>query len=56
MTVKVVQYLHTGGRVGIALSDQVLKCGTSVGANCEEADDGSSPKDPLAKRKSLYGN
>jgi four helix bundle protein len=34
-----------------ALSYQVLKCGTSVGSNYEEADDGSSDRDTLAKRK-----
>jgi four helix bundle protein len=30
---------------------QLLKCGTSAGANYEEADDGSSPRDALAKKK-----
>ena len=34
-----------------ALSYQVLKCGTSVGSNYEEADDDSSDRDTLAKRK-----
>jgi len=37
--------------VAKALSYQVLKCGTSVGSNYEEADDGSSDRDTLAKRK-----
>jgi four helix bundle protein len=37
--------------VAKALSYQVLKCGTSVGSNYEEADDGSSERDRLAKRK-----
>lgn len=35
----------------IALSYQILKSGNSAGANYEEADDGSSPSDVLAKRK-----
>jgi four helix bundle protein len=34
-----------------ALSYQILKSGTSAGANYEEADDGSSAKDKLAKRR-----
>lgn len=51
MIVKVVQYLHTRGRIAVALSEQVLKSGTSAGANYEEADDGSSPRDRLAKRQ-----
>src|SRR5512145_25171 len=38
-------------RVETALSLQRLKCGTSAGANCEEADDGSSSSDTLAKRR-----
>jgi four helix bundle protein len=29
----------------------LLKCGTSAGANYEEADDGTSPRDTKAKRK-----
>jgi four helix bundle protein len=37
--------------VAIALSAQILKCGTSSGANYEEADDGSSDRDSLAKKK-----
>ena len=32
-------------------SYQLLKCGTSAGANYEEADDGSSDRDTLAKRR-----
>jgi four helix bundle protein len=51
LTVRVVQYLHTQGPVPSALSYQLLKCGTSAGANYEEADDGSSDRDTLAKRK-----
>jgi len=50
-TVRVVQFLHTRGRVAIALSDQILKSGTSAGSNYEEADDGSSDRDKLAKRQ-----
>jgi four helix bundle protein len=34
-----------------ALSYQVLKSGTSAGANYEEADDGSSDRDSLAKKR-----
>jgi four helix bundle protein len=49
--VRVVQYLHTRGPVAIALSGQILRSGTSAGANYEEADDGSSDRDVLAKRK-----
>lgn len=49
-TVQIVQYLHTRGPIAIKLSDQILKCGTSAGANYEEADDGSSDADKLAKR------
>ncbi len=51
LIVRVVQFLHTRGPVAIALSHQLLRCGTSAGANYEEADDGSSPRDTLAKRK-----
>jgi len=51
LIVRVVQFLHTRGPVAIALSYQLLKCGTSAGANYEEADDGSSDRDALAKKK-----
>ena len=51
LIVRVVQFLHTRGPVASALSYQLLKCGTSAGANYEEADDGSSPRDTAAKRK-----
>ncbi len=51
LTVRLVQFLHTRGPIAVALSDQLLKCGTSAGANYEEADDGSSPRDALAKKK-----
>ena len=49
--VRVVQFLHTRGPVGSALSYQLLKAGTSAGANYEETDDGSSPRDTIAKRR-----
>ena len=49
--VRVVQYLHTRGPIASALSYQLLKAGTSAGANYEEADDGSSDKDALAKQR-----
>jgi four helix bundle protein len=45
------KFLHTRGPIGIALSAQLLRSGTSAGANYEEADDGSSARDVLAKRK-----
>ena len=51
LVVRVVQFLHTRGPIGIALSYQILKAGTSAGANYEEADDGSSGRDRLAKRR-----
>ena len=51
LIVRVVQFLHTRGPIAIALSYQILKSGTSAGANYEEADDGSSDRDKLAKRK-----
>jgi four helix bundle protein len=44
-------FLQTRGRVAIALSEQLLKSGTSAGANYEEADDGSSRRDRSSKRK-----
>ena len=49
--VRVVQFLHKRGPVAVALSYQLLKAGTSAGANYEEADDGSSPRDALAKKR-----
>jgi four helix bundle protein len=51
LIVKLVQFLHTRGPIAIELSYQVLKSGTSAGANYEEADDGNSDRDTLAKRK-----
>lgn len=43
--VRIVQFLQRNGAIGAALSAQLLKSGTSAGANYEEADDGSSPLD-----------
>ena len=51
LTIRVVQFLHTRGPIGIAVSSQILRCGTSAGANYEEADDGSSDRDALAKKR-----
>jgi four helix bundle protein len=51
LIVRIVQFLHTRGPVASALCAQLLKCGTSAGANYEEADDGSSDRDTAAKRK-----
>jgi four helix bundle protein len=51
LIVRLSQFLHTRGPVAAALSYQVLKSGTSAGANYEESDDGSSPRDTQAKRK-----
>ena len=49
--VRVVQFLHTRGPFATALSYQVLKSGTSAGANYEEADDASGPRDKVAKQR-----
>ena len=49
--VRIAQFLHTRGPAASALSAQVLRSGTSAGANYEEADDGSSDRDKLAKRR-----
>jgi four helix bundle protein len=51
LTIRVVQFLHTRGPIGVAVSSQILRCGTSAGANYEEADDGSSQRDAIAKKK-----
>lgn len=51
LIVRVVQFLHTRGPIPRALSYQILKSSASAGANYEEADDGSSDYDKLAKRK-----
>jgi four helix bundle protein len=49
--VRVAQFLHTRGPIAVALCAQLLRCGTSAGANYEEADDGSSARDRRAKRQ-----
>ena len=51
LTVRVVQFLHARGPIGRALSYQVPKSGISAGANYEEADDGSSGRDEVAKMR-----
>jgi four helix bundle protein len=51
LIVRVVHFLHTRGTIPRGLSYQILKSGTSAGANYEEADDGTSDRDTLAKRK-----
>jgi four helix bundle protein len=51
LIVRVVEFLQTRGLVGSSFSDQLLHCGTSSGANYEEADDGSSARDSIAKKK-----
>ena len=51
VVVRLVQYLHTRGPVAKALSYQILKSGTSAGANYEEADGASSARDALSKKK-----
>jgi len=48
---EVVQFLHTRGPIPVALSYQLLDSGMSAGANYEEADDGWSPRDSIAKKK-----
>ena len=48
---RLATFLHTRGPIGVALSDQLLRSGTSAGANYEEADDGSSERDVRAKRQ-----
>ena len=51
LMMRVAQFLHTRGPIAVSLSAQVLKSGTSAGANYEEADDGSSDRDTLAKKR-----
>ena len=51
LTIRVVQFLHTRGPIGVAVSYQILSAGLSAGSNYEEADDGSSDRDSLAKKK-----
>jgi four helix bundle protein len=49
--VGVAQKLQTTGRVGAALSEQLASAAVSAAANAEEADDGSSRRDFIAKEK-----
>lgn len=49
--IRLARFLHTQGPIAIALSAQLLRSGTSAGANYEEADDGSSDRDSLAKKR-----
>jgi four helix bundle protein len=49
--VRAVQFLHTRGPVGRAISYQLLAAGTSVGANHAEGDGASSVADFLAKNR-----
>ena len=48
---RLAQFLHGRGPIGVALCAQLLRSGTSAGANYEESDDGSGPKDALAKKR-----
>jgi len=48
---RLVQYLHTRGPVAANLSAQLLESGNSAAANYEEADDGSSRRDRVAKTR-----
>jgi four helix bundle protein len=48
---RLAKFLHTRGPIAIALYAQLLRSGTSAGANYEEADDGSSWRDARAKRR-----
>jgi len=51
LTIWLVQFLHTRGPIGVAVSYQILSAGLSAGSNYEEADDGSSDRDSLAKKR-----
>ena len=51
VVVRIATFLHTRGPIARALYAQLLRSGTSAGANYEEADAGSSPKDTRAKRR-----
>ena len=47
--VRLCQYLEKQGRVSRTLADQLLRSGTSIGANVEEAQGGQSKADFTAK-------
>jgi four helix bundle protein len=49
--IRLARFLHTQGPIAVALCAQLLRCGTSAGANYEEADDASSQRDRQAKRR-----
>ena len=49
--VRIAQKLQTSGRVGASLSEQLASAAVSAASNAEEADDGSSRRDFLAKEK-----
>jgi four helix bundle protein len=48
---RLAQFLQTRGPIARVFSEQLLRSGTSAGANYEEADDGSSQRDRDSKRK-----
>ena len=49
--VRIAQKLQTRGRVSAALSEQLASAAVSAASNAEEADDGSSRRDFIAKEK-----
>jgi four helix bundle protein len=48
-TVKLCEQLATRGFSARHLAEQLLQCGTSIGANAEEAQEGQTKKDYIAK-------
>lgn len=49
--IRVAQKLHTRGPIAGSLSIQLVNAAMNAAANCEEADDGSSRRDFLAKER-----
>ena len=49
--VRVAQKLHARGAIGVALSAQLVNAAVSAASNAEEANDGSSRRDFLAKER-----
>ena len=49
--INVAQKLHTRGKIAGALSVQLVNAAMNAAANAEEADDGSSRRDFLAKER-----
>ena len=49
--VRVAQKLHTRGQIAGSLSVQLVSAAVSAASNCEEADDGSSRRDFIAKER-----